>query len=167
MDNRYVEACDTIGYNFEFAYFFWSIGSMTIVLMNFFLRLLIIYMIRFMGYSTETRKTSTVLVAVFAIQFINTDLIVLLMNADLSQIWPNSHLENTFYQGLYGDFTLNWYKNIGKLLVDTMIFNIYWPVLEFILLYLWRLLFRLIDVRCRCRKWQTKSKTIDEYVTTY
>ena len=96
MDNRYVEACDTIGYNFEFAYFFWSIGSMTIVLMNFFLRLLIIYMIRFMGYSTETRKTSTVLVAVFAIQFINTDLIVLFMNADLSQILPNSHLENTF-----------------------------------------------------------------------
>ena len=58
--------------------------------MNFVLRLFIIYMIQYMGYPTQTKKTATVLVAVFVIQFINTDLIVLFMNADLPKLFTNN-----------------------------------------------------------------------------
>ena len=49
-----------------------------------------------------------------------------------------------------------------------MVFNIYWPVLEFIAFYCLRVFFRLIDRGLlSCNSWRTRSKTIQKYVDIY
>jgi hypothetical protein len=77
---------------------------------------------------------------VFILQFLNTGPLFLIVNMDLSEytsIMP-------FY-GLHPDFTISWYKDVGKTIVSTMIFNMFWPIIEFIIFYLIRLAYRLKD----------------------
>ena len=63
---------------------------------------------------------------------------------------------------------MQWYKDIGLTLINAMVFNIYWPVLEFIAFYCLRVFFRVIDRGLfTCNSWRTRSKTIQKYVDIY
>lgn len=106
------------------------------------------------------------MVFVFIVQFINTDLIILFMNADLSQIGLD--ILKPFSSGVHPDFTVQWYKDIGLILINAMVFNIYWPVLEFFGFYSLRLFFRILDRGlCSCSTWKTRCVTIQKYVDIY
>lgn len=132
--------CDKFEVNYLSAELINYTSSQTIVFLNFVLRYIIIFVVKFIGYDTETKQTSRIMIFVFIVQFINTDLIILLMNADLSQTgWP---WFISFNRGVHPDFTVSWYKDIGLTLINAMVFNIYWPVLEFIVFYFLRAFIR-------------------------
>jgi hypothetical protein len=61
----------------------------------------------------------------FLVQFINTGVVILLVNARISEV----SLPETFpvFAGRYSDFTVDWYKNVGATISLTMFINIFTP----------------------------------------
>eukprot|EP00347_Sterkiella_histriomuscorum_P016370 403353449 len=164
-DEKSKQMCNRFEVNYLSAEIINQVSSQTIVFLNFILRFVVIFVVKFIGYDTETKQTSRVLIFVFIIQFINTDLIILMMNADLSQTgWP---WFLSFNQGVHPDFTVYWYKDIGLTLINAMIFNVYWPVLEFFAFYSLRLFLRQLDRGLSLSSWKTKAQTIQQYVDKY
>jgi hypothetical protein len=79
----------------------------------------------------------------FYVVFLNTAFLLLLVNANMQ--------EQLFSFGLKGsisDFNSDWFRVTGKTIVGTMIFNAYYPILEFFGYYALRFFFRLIDSSC-------------------
>jgi hypothetical protein len=60
-----------------------------------------------------------------------------------------------------------WFNDIGYTLVGAMMFNIYWPLIEFVSFYFLRFLMRLIDRGFGCNTDKTKKTTIQQYVEIY
>jgi hypothetical protein len=58
--------------------------------------------------------------------FFNTAFLFLFVNADLSEQPASFGLTS----GSYSDFNSNWFQNVGNVIVSTMIFNAYFPLLE-------------------------------------
>jgi len=76
-----------------------------IVGINFILRMIIIYLCCYIGKATETGKTKLITDGVFVVQFLNTAILLLLVNADLApQGWLFSNMK-----GNIADFNREWY----------------------------------------------------------
>ncbi|CDW77052.1 UNKNOWN [Stylonychia lemnae] len=138
-----------------------QLASQTIILLNFVLRYIIIFIVKYVGYSTESLQTSRIMIFIFIVQFINTDLIILLMNSDITQAKSIFLID---FNGQHPDFTIMWYRDIGLTLINAMLFNVYWPVLEFIVFYGIRLFFRQLDRGWSTQSWRTKCFTISQYI---
>jgi len=109
------------------------------------------------------------MVFLFLIQFINTSVILLFINADLSRSGIPI-LDKILLLGYHPDFTVNWYRDVGKIITSLMIKNISWPIIEFSFWFGVRILTRLWDKRwCRCcgKGKATRAKTIEAYVEIY
>lgn len=61
-----------------------------------------------------------------------------------------------FNRGSYSDFNGAFFKTIGNTLISSMIFNAYYPLLEFIGFWAMRLVFRFYDRRFSCNKFSTR-----------
>ena len=86
-----------------------------------------------------------------------------MINADITQIT----VFNFWDEGRYTDFSVNWYKDVAGIIISTMIFNIAYPVIEFLLFYSIRFLKRFIDSGFSLSKDQTKKQVIIDYVDLY
>jgi len=72
--------------------------------------------------------------------------------------------------GEYYDFNPAWFINIGNILIGTMMFNSWYPILEVILYWGLRVFFRLLDKGCNCfscNKYNTRATSPIQYVNTY
>lgn len=58
--------------------------SQSIVLLNYVLRVLVIHSVKLLAYKTHSKRTLHIMVMVFIVQFFNTDLLLLMLNADFS-----------------------------------------------------------------------------------
>ena len=122
-----------------------------------------------MNYKTFSTESSKTMVAIFLIQFINTSIILLFINADLSRSGIPI-LDKILVLGYHSDFTVNWYRDVGKIITSLMIKNISWPIIEFFMWYTYRTVRRIWDKRwCRCciKGKATRTKTIEAYVEIY
>lgn len=136
-----------------------------IVAINYILRLFIIKLIVFLGKDTESEQTKLITNGIFIVQFFNTALLLLLVNANLDE---QSGLFSLVFSGAVPDFNSWWFSDIGNTLVGAMMFNVYWPVFEFFMWFGYRTLFRQLDrglVSCNANK--TKKITIQQYVELY
>ena len=57
----------------------------SVIFINYILRYIVIEIVRNMNYKTFSLESSRTMIAIFIIQFINTAIILLFINADLSQ----------------------------------------------------------------------------------
>lgn len=62
----------------------------------------------------------------------------------------NANVSETFLSflhlnGSYHDLTKEWYNDIASSLITTMLFNAYWPLIEFSYTYGIKFLFRFLD----------------------
>jgi hypothetical protein len=81
----------------------------------------------------------------FWLQFFNTAMIFLLVNGNLSEQFFSFGIT----EGPYSDFNSDWFRTVGNVLIDTMLFNAWFPLLEFVAYwYLFRFLYRFFD-RCK------------------
>lgn len=87
----------------------------TIILINYILKSFIIMMIEWVGEDTLSEQLCSIANFVFAAQFFNTGLLLLMVNANLSEHWPYSLTQ--YVDGAYYDYTPNWYADVGQLLV--------------------------------------------------
>jgi len=88
----------------------------------------------------------------FFCQFFSTAFILLLVNADLKE-QPFSF--GVVY-GNKGDFNSAFFKQAGDVLISTMIFNSFYPLLDFAINWVMRFVFRLIDRGCSRNRYNTK-----------
>ena len=86
-----------------------------IILINYILKDFIIMMIKWVGEDTSSEQLCSIANFVFAAQFFNTGILILFVNANLSEHWPYSLTK--FVDGSYYDYTPNWYANVGTLIV--------------------------------------------------
>jgi hypothetical protein len=115
-----------------------------LTIFNYLIRLVVITTVTWIGYATETAQLERITTVTFLCQFFNTAFILLLVNADLSE-QPYAF---TFTGGNQGDFNAFFFASSGNTLVSTMIFNSYYPIIDFGIYWLMRVLFRCLDRPC-------------------
>lgn len=92
---------------------------------------------------------------IFVATYFNTAILVLLINANLSE----TILSFIPLDGQYADLTENWYMDIGPALISTMIFNAIFVYLEQGGKWLLMIVLRLLDTSCY-KKDKTRMNTI-------
>jgi hypothetical protein len=65
------------------------------------------------------------------------------------------------------DFNSTWFTDIGDTLVGAMLFNVYWPALEFFTFWGMRYGYRLLDRSFTRDEYKTKKTTIQQYVELF
>ena len=134
---------------------FWTNAlSYIIIGLNYFLREACIAMIAWIGYRTETEKLEKTTMLTFYVVFLNTAVLLLLVNANLTAQPISLGLA-----GSMSDFTSEWFRLTGNTIRGTMMFNCFYPIMEFGMFFTMRLVFRLMD-SCRLNKYETKTKSI-------
>lgn len=132
-------------------------AGQAIVVINYVLRLFIIKLIIYIGKDTESEQTRLITNGVFIVQFFNTGILLLLVNANLSE---QNSLLGIFVNGQLKDFNAEWFSDIGNTMIGAMMFNIYWPLIEFFCFYGMRLGYRMLDRGCGCNEYKTKKTTL-------
>ena len=88
-----------------------------------------------------------------------------MVNADFTE---QSSMFSIFSRdGGIPDFNTQWFRDIGATLVGAMLFNVYWPVVEFFVFFGMRTAFRLLDRSFTFNAERTKKTTIQQYVELY
>lgn len=105
--------------------------------------MLIIKLITYIGVDTESEQARLITNGVFVVQFFNTALLLLVVNANLvEQGFPLSALSSG--RGL-SDFSHLWFSDIGVTLTGAMLFNCYFPIIDFFMWGAIRRTFRFMD----------------------
>jgi hypothetical protein len=110
---------------------------------------------------------------IMIVQFLNTGPFLLMINSDMrDSAFPilGSFIKN----GKHSDFTKTWYNDIGQIIIISMIYNVFWPALEFGLWYFIRFVYRFLDnplyyLLCCIKKYKyhTKKESIPAYLDIY
>ena len=103
----------------------------------------------------------------FVIQFFNTALLILFVNAYLKEFNLFPFMKDLFSNGLYPDLTYEWYTNVGKNFIFTMLINIIQPLISYLFVSTTKGFFRCRDRGCTFNKSKTKTKTVFQYVELY
>ena len=96
-----------------------------IVVVNIILTTIVIKLITWIGYDTHSEQISKITNGVFVAQFFNTALVLPLVQANASQIFPAL---TPLFHAKYYDFDDDWYAQVGYLLVQTMGINCFVPI---------------------------------------
>jgi hypothetical protein len=139
-----------------------TIVSFVIVFLNYFLRDIIIALVKRIGFHTETNQTKVIMVFIFIVQFFNTAILNLLTNANLREA-----IGISVFSGIYPDFDFNWYIDFGVPMISTMLTNAFSPLIELWMFYPLTLLYRLLDKNFIWKKYRTKKTTIQQFVNLY
>ena len=154
-----IKICSEFRYYAYFVFFAVKMLTIVVVVLNFFLREICIRLINWVGYKTETVRIAKVTKLTFIVTFLNTALLQLLINANLSEQPITLSLN-----GPYNDFNSDWFRLTGNLILTTMIINAFWPIFEFVMYALLRIWARLRDSRCRLNKYSTKKTSVHDYI---
>lgn len=122
-------------------------------------RYLIIFIIKNIGFSTQTEEMQKVKAGVFIISFFNSAFLVLLMNAE---VW--------LLKGKYNDFSSDWYQSTGSIIISSMAFTAVYPVIEYAGFGFLRYVHKARDQGRWCPRsipTRTKCKSISEYYELY
>ena len=100
-----------------------------VVFINFILRYIFKRLSKFERVSNKTKEQLNIMIKVFVATFINTALIVLLVNANFRRIPVIYYIpySDQVFTGQFADFTRDWYVNVGESVVFTMIVCIFSP----------------------------------------
>ena len=142
-----------------------------IIGINFVLRLVLIGLICLIGQHTESTQTNSITNGVLLVQFFNTAVLLLFVNANMTQ---QSTILGYAFKGNLPDFSYTWYQETGNTLTGAMIFNIGWPIIEFFVFWFQREGLRIVDrglsgfaALFTAQEESTKTITIYQYVELY
>ena len=147
----------------ETLYYWTTALSYILIGLNYILRTVCIMLVDWIGYSTETVRLSKTTSITFYVQFFNSALLLLLVNANLTE-QPFAFGLNA---GSMSDFNGNWFRTVGNVLIAAMFFNLYYPLLESGLYYLIRWQGRCRDRGCSFTGKATGKKSIQSYLDVY
>lgn len=97
-------------------------------MVNYVVRTTIEYLCDKIGFKTKTKSLNFKCKFIFAAQFINSVIIIVLLGANLSFI----PFFGKLFNGMYRDFTHPWYDIIGSVFIITMAILAVSPIIELI-----------------------------------
>jgi len=97
---------------------------LSIIGVNFLIRIAIILLIKWIGYETHSEMAMKITNTVFIALFFNSGILILLTNANLSDV---SEFLGAIFSHSYYDYSPKWYSKVGATLVETMLLNAFMP----------------------------------------
>lgn len=144
--------------------FLWTTAlSYLLIGLNYVLRTVCIMLVDWIGFATETVRLSKTTTITFVVQFFNSAFLLLMVNANLSE-QPITFWLTT---GTLPDFNTAWFRSVGDIIVAAMVFNVYYPILEVLGYWALRILFRCMDRGWKLKAENTKSTSIQGYISIY
>ena len=135
--------------------------TILISLINIGIRTLNKILIVNIGYKKKSQEVRSMMQYIFYTQYFNTGFIFMLANSnfDYRPILKHLQLAN---KGQFPDFLTSWHLIVGPAIVQTMAFHSVFPIFNFLIFYLLRVLLRAWDSNCRCfsKKHRTKTTTV-------
>jgi len=133
--------------------------SETIVVSSYLLRLLFMFLAKWVRFQSLTHETEFIKNSVFYVQFFNSGILLVLATSN-----------NFIVNGTYNDFNSYWFKDIGETIFKALVFNIFWPIIEFCIIYSISTFSRMLDQRKLIPNDplnRTRSKTLQAYEDLY
>jgi len=103
------------------------VSAMTIVIVNVLLKVVTTKLGRFEKHFSVTSEQSAITRKLFVGLFLNTGLVMLMVNWDLESSVGSSIGTEILFAGEYSDFTPDWYQIVGVSIVFTMMLNMFNP----------------------------------------
>jgi hypothetical protein len=101
------------------------LASGIVVIVNLLLKAILRAFATFERHSSESAKASAIALKMFMAQFLNTAIIVLIVNASLNL--NRVPLVKDLFKGKYQDFEREWYPTVGMAITMTMLINAFVP----------------------------------------
>ena len=139
-----------------------------IVGVNFALKVLLIDLIAALRLKTVTEQSKYTMITIFIGQFINTAVLIVLNNASFKNFDDGSGVISIIFSvGTEPDFSVTWYRTVGTTIMQTMLTQALWPLIEFGLFYSLILFFRVYDRSFGIDSFNTKAPTVSSYIDIY
>jgi hypothetical protein len=136
-----------------------GVMSFFIVAINTVLRMILINLIKWIGEDTHSQQLKSITNGVFITQFMNTGILILLVQANFTEV--DIPLARTiFNSGPFYDYLPLWYTAVGYKLTQTMIINSIFPYIEFGIAYTKLWVFRKMDRKFGNDNYVTKKTTM-------
>jgi len=145
--------CDEWLTNYTLANLWVLFTAMIIVFINVLAKALLRFISRFERAKDRTYELVSSTFKMFILQFLNTGVVILLVNLDLGV----SYRDFPIFEGEYPSFTVQWYRVIGSTLVLMMLFNSISPHLSNLAFQMLFGTLRCCDRRCTCDSKRTKK----------
>ena len=116
--------------------------TVVITVVNTIITMLCKYAIAKIGYHTITGEITAVTMTIFIATFFNTAILLLLADADLSQITLLSWIP---LNGVFPDLTEQWYIIIAPSLILTMVINAFYPYIDLGISFGTLAIYRIMD----------------------
>jgi len=141
--------------------------SQLVVLWAVVSRLIMTILVKRIHFKSQTTEMKWIMIAIFTSNVFNYCFVYIFGPYD-----SHNHNHETlahFFDGMYSDLNAYWHDDIGQLIVNTMHFNAYYPIIEFVIFGLFRWLARALDQKNFFvnRPDTTRLKTIQAYVEMY
>jgi hypothetical protein len=133
-----------------------------IIFTNLIMQFIFRALASFEKHRNATSELSSRVMKIFIAQFLNTGIIILIVNTRFTR---KPIVE--FLNGTFDDFIPEWYLNVGTTLLMTMLINVVTlPIINLTILFL-KGIGRCCDRRCKCDKRVTKKKTQSKWNQLY
>jgi hypothetical protein len=98
------------------------VTAAVVEIVNEIVVLILVWTSKFQRYKNKTEELAHSVPKILFFQFINTALLILIVNAKVPELNVPSNFP--LLNGNYVDFTVSWYRNVGTTLTIAMIMNI-------------------------------------------
>lgn len=139
--------------------------SVIIIVVNGILKTSIIMLIQWVGEDTYSEQLSSITNGVFYAQFFNTGLLLLLVNANMTEHKPSlitSQIDNQYY-----DYSPDWYADVGQKLFQTMIIQSILPYVTLTTGFIIPRLKAYLDNDFTGDVYKTKTTGLAQYINLY
>lgn len=127
-----------------------------IIMINTMLKFILRKMVIFEKRRNMTSELVSATTKMFLAQFINTAIILLVINGGISWITYSA-------EDVYEDFSVEWYRDVGATLIMTMLMNVFTP---HVANAMWQVIYgtkRCCDRSCSCDRKRTKQLLQEDY----
>ena len=107
------------------------------------MRLVFACLAKSIRFGNLTRETNFIMLTIFYMNLVNYYFVYLFSAWDSSD--TSITILRSLFGGLYQDYNAYWFNDVGPLIVSTMVFNMFYPAIEFGLYGSLRLLWRCCD----------------------
>ena len=127
----------------SFYTFFAKYIGFFVIGVNFACRQIFIRLAWSIGYTSETYQTEFIKYGIFIVYFTNMSILYVVAPWDSREV--DSPLLNTYFQGVYTDYNMMWFRDIGNTVAQTLFLNMFSPVIETFAFTFMRFGFRCLD----------------------
>ena len=117
-------------------------SSVFVVLTSFILRTIFIKLISCFRENKNSKQALGTMTSILSVTFFNQGILYIIAPWNFVEYGADGE---SFFTGLYTDFTSQWFVDIGPLVSQTAFLNIIFPILEFLCFWGIRHVFRMID----------------------